>query len=347
MAKRRNGSKPRRNKIQPSEMTLTFATLSGAPGSTVTSFIDLSQVASLVNRRFYRQGINWAVAGFKILGPSLATGQSAKATIAIEKLPNSWVMSNSWEKSFRTWNKMNKDALDEAESVRGRFLDFKIYADADHHQAGFGANLLPVNAGGVATVGEWIPSEIRVPNSATNNTTSGFELVAVGANYPGVSASSGKDAVSLIQGYANSRALPSESDPNTPADALDAGPSGTPENWMSALHNDGITQDSEVLTDITAYDQPPYPFENDGTAVTSMYPGGETQMAALMIHDQARMSSTTIGGTTYMKGGNFPCGLIKLSHVVHTESIAHNIIVQVDLVPGKHRGYLCESMTEM
>jgi hypothetical protein len=345
MAKRRN-RKQRKNKIEPSEMTLTFATVAGAPGSTTSSYIDLSQVASLVNRRFYRQGINWAVAGFKILGPSLSSGQSAKASLLIEKLPNTWVMSNSWEKSFRTWNKMNKDALDEAESVRGRFLDFKIYADADHHAAGFGTNLLPANVGGIATVGEWIPSEIRVPNSATNNTTSGFELIAVGANYPGAGAS-GKDAVSLIQGYANSRALPSESDPNVPADATDAGPSGTPENWMSALHNDGITQDSEVLTDITAYDQLPYPFENDGTALTSMYPGGETQLPALMVHDQSRFSSTTIGGITYMKGGNFPCGLIKLSHEVHAESITHNVIVQVDLVPGSHRGYLCESMTEM
>jgi len=343
MAKRRNGSKPRRNKIQPSEMTLTFATATGAPGTTVTSFIDLSQVASLVNRRFYRQGINWAVAGFKILGPSLATGQSAKAEIAIEKLPNSWVMSNAWEKSFRTWNKMNKEALDEADSVKGRFLDFKIYADSDHHQAGFGANLLPVNAGGAATVGEWIPSEIRVPNGSI---TVPFELVAVGDNYPGISPATGIDAVSLIQGYANSRALPSESDPNTPADATDA-IGLSPENWMSSLSNEGTNQDSEVLTDITAYDQPPYPYENDGTAVTTMYPGGGTQMPALMIHDQARMSSTTIGGTTFMKGGNFPCGLIKLSHLVHAESISHNIVVQVDLVPGKHRGYLCESMTEM
>ena len=62
MAKRKY-SAMKRNKIEPSVLTLTFAT----PGSgAARSYIDLSQVASLVNRRFYRQGINWAVAGFKL-----------------------------------------------------------------------------------------------------------------------------------------------------------------------------------------------------------------------------------------------------------------------------------------
>ena len=46
---------------------------------------------------------------------------------------------------------------------------------------------------------------------------------------------------------------------------------------MTALTNDGIDQDSEVLEDIVAYDQPPYPFENDGVNIITMYPGGETQ----------------------------------------------------------------------
>jgi hypothetical protein len=46
-----------------------------------------------------------------------------------------------------------------------------------------------------------------------------------------------------------------------------------------------------------------------------------------------------------MKGGNFPCGLIKIN-AANSGSTA-NILIQLDLVPGDHRGYLCESMTEM
>ena len=60
MARRRTS----RSKIQPAVMTMTFA--SSESGAS-TEFIDLSQVASLMNRRFYRQGINWAVAGLSSL----------------------------------------------------------------------------------------------------------------------------------------------------------------------------------------------------------------------------------------------------------------------------------------
>lgn len=319
-------------------MTITFATPATAAGANQNFFLDLSQVASLVNRRFYRQGLNWAVAGFKIL----TGGPNQKGLVTVQKLPNSWIMGNSWVKGFATWTEMNKKALDEADSVKGRFLDFKIYADADHHNLGFAANMLPLNYQGAAVPGEWIPSEIRVPNGSI---TVPFEVTATGDNYPGVSPVTGIDSVSLIKGYANSRSLPAVVDPNTPAEATDA-IGLTPENWMTALSNEGTNQDSEVLKDVTAYDQPPYPYENDGVHVGTMYPGGETQMPGLVIHDQVPYTSTTIGGSVYGKGGNFPCGLIKFYHSVDAESITHNLSIQVDLVPGSHRGYMAESMME-
>ena len=130
----------RRNakKIQPAVLTLQFEMPLSGSGTVDNYTIDLSQCASIMNRRFYRQGLNWAVAGFKWIG-------SDDATISIQKLPSTWVMSNSWEKGFRAWQKMNNEALAESESVKPKFLDFKIYADETHHLAGFGANLLPGN----------------------------------------------------------------------------------------------------------------------------------------------------------------------------------------------------------
>ena len=83
MAKRRSSRKG--NKIQPATLTMSFLLPAGA----ATSTIDLSQVASLMNRRFYRQGINWAVAGFKVISPSGALG-----ALSVAQLPNTWVMSN-------------------------------------------------------------------------------------------------------------------------------------------------------------------------------------------------------------------------------------------------------------
>ncbi len=336
MAKR---SYRKKSKIQPSVMTLYLPSASISAGSPVTQYLDISQVASLMNRRFYRQGINWAVAGIKVLSQSGYVG-----SITVSKLPNTWVMSNAWEKGFRSWQRMNKEALAEAISVRPKFLDFKIYADQDHCNAGFAANLLPSALGGVFTAGEWIPSKYVVPNTATPAGVQNFEVKAVGANY-GAGSASGLASVSLIEGYAASRLLPDIEDPNTPDDAADAD-GATPENWMSALFNQGTTQDDQVLTDmITENNEAPYPFENDGTHTDTMYPGGANQGSGLQIYDVELISPTTIGGTSRLKGGNFPCGLVRFD-MVNTGTTS-NLILQVDLVPGNHRGYLCEPMTEM
>lgn len=330
-------------KIEPAVQTFIVRTTSttgpGEAGKT-TSFVDLSQIACLLNRRFYRQGINWAVSGMKIFS-------GVNGAITISKLPETWVMSNSWEKGFRVWQRMNNEALEESESVRPRFLDFKIYADSDHHSAGFGANLLPYNPITLQNIvpGEWESSKYRIPVGSSNpGQTSDREVIAVGASFPGAGFS-GINAVSLIEGYAASRGLPQVLDPNAPDDASDA-EGTTPENWMSALFNEGTEQTQAVLADMISENNiAPYPFENDGVNLDTMYPNGANQFTGMQLHDFETVSGTTIGGITRVKGGMFPCGLIRIDH--ETIDTNGNIAVQIDLVPGNHRGYLCEPMTEM
>ncbi len=191
----------RSKKIEPAAMTLNFSTASVSGGASQSFYVDLSQVASLVSRRFYRQGINWAVSGIKI-------STNGDGSLTTMKLPNTWVMGNAWEKSFRSWQDMNEKALEDTESVKPRFMDFKIFADARHHNLGYGANLLPntlkvTNAGvatiDVATAGEWESSKVSVPTSGATGVSTDFEVIAVGASYPGAGAST-LDAVSAIEG---------------------------------------------------------------------------------------------------------------------------------------------------
>ena len=351
MAYRRSNGKGRRSKkAEPAVMTMLFSTPTVAGGASDEFYVDLSQCASLLNRRFYRQGINWAVASIKILSP-ITSG-----SLYVQKIPQTWVMSNAWMKGFKAWQAMNDEALEETESVRPRFLDFKIYADAQHHLDGYGANLLPKTfsqaPGGpqvvqTATAGEWEASKYHIPDTTGGATgdTREREVLAVGANYPGAGAS-GFQAVSLIEGYAASRGLPDVLDPNVPDDAADA--QGTqPQNWQAALQNEGTTQTEEVLEDMIAENNiAPYPFENDGVNTDTMYPGGANQLDGLAIHDGEFITGTTIGGTTHIDGGMFPCGLIKFL-VENTSATAGNISIQINMVPGHHRGYLCEPMTEM
>ena len=112
------------------------------------------------------------------------------------------------------------------------------------------------------------------------------------------------------------------------------------------MFNEGTDQDTEVLADMLVQNnKAPYPFENDGVNADTMYPGGANQLPGLQIHDLENVTSTTIGGTTRFKGGNFPCGLIKFSATNWSQVSVVTLLI--DLIPGQHRGYLCEPMTEM
>ena len=140
--------------------------------------------------------------------------------------------------------------------------------------------------------------------------------------------------------------MPDVLDPNAPGDA-DSASDNVPQNWMTALFNEGTDQDDQVLEDmITENNIAPYPFENDGVHTDTQYPGGQNNASILQLHDQEYITGTTIGGTTRLKGGNFPCGLVKIS-IVNLGAAAIDATLQLDLVPGHHRGYLCEPMTEM
>ncbi len=329
-------AKRMKSKIQPAELKLAFTIKNSGK-----NYIDLSQSASLINRRFYRQGLNWAVSHFTFYKSTPTESNAVGVTIA--KLPSSWIMSNAWEKGFRAWQKMNSEASEEAPSVRPKFLDFKIYANKDHHTAGFGSNLLPTDVqANQITPGEWVASKFIIPD--TTSATGGIEnreVLALGASYPGIGAS-GLGAVSLIEGYAASRGLPNILDPNTPNDAADAD-GATPQNWMSALFNEGNQQDDQVISDMIAENNlAPYPFENDGTNIDTMYPGGENQLPDMRVVGASFFNAGTNANKVTIEGDMFPCGLIEVNN---TSDDSLSMIVH--LVPGSHRGYLAEPMTEM
>ncbi len=338
---RRKARIPQGKKIQPAVKTLTFTLPTG------DHYVDLSQCASLVNRRFYRQGLNWAVAGFTFF-----TAQGSAGSIGISKIPDTWVASNAWEKGFRAWNELNDRALDEVESIKPKFTDFKVYMDNVHHAAGVGANFLPQDAlGNVFTVGEWDMSSMVIPNQAAPGGSLDFEFIWTGANYPGSAPGSGKNAVSLIEGYAASRSLPDIRDPNAPSDAADT-TGTTPENWISAIDNESSSQVDRVITDmLEENNQSPYPFENGqipgaapGTVFTdTQYPGGANQAPGLEAHEVALVSATTIGGKTTVPGSNFQGGLIKITN--NTGDATATMLIH--LVPGMHRGYMCQKMQDV
>ncbi|AXH79553.1 MAG: hypothetical protein [Circular genetic element sp.] len=343
MARKKSKGKSRRSKkVEPMNTTLRFPNQTVPAAGTKTVYVDMMQCASILNRKFLRQGLNVAVSGIKVLSSTGVVTSRAEGSIIVSKLPTTWVMANAWVKALAVWQEMQDRAIDDAgmESIKGRYLDFKLYADATHHQAGYAANLLPVAGGSAipATAGEWTPSTVDIPASDSSSLTS-FELIAVGPNMPGVGAS-GYNAKSVIQGYADGRALPYTQDPNVPVDAS--------LNWMAAVFNEGTLQANAVIGDLEVNgDQPPYPFEGDGLNIDTMYPGGETQLPSLQYHALEYITSSTIGGTTRFRGGQFPCGLVRLDIFNTNPDDSMDVAIEIELVPGHHRGLLAEPMQEM
>jgi len=330
-------------KLQPAVRTLTFP-IGDLSGGNV-KYIDLSQAASLVNRRFYRQGINWAVSGFTLhtsnVDASVGTG-----SISIAKIPNTWVVSNAWEKAFRAWNKQQMDAVDEAgaESSVARFRDFKVFADAAHVGLGIADNMLPgnlndANAWDYFTPGEWEGSQVVIPNilpdaSGTNIDPQEVLLHMVGVN------NNGGISRGIVEGYADSRAYPQSPDP--------VGPDiNSNNNWLRQMFDVG--NDNQDITDnaTNRNDNLPYPQVE--------YPGGEAQAPDLQYHDNLNITTTTVSGKTTCRGTSVPCGLLKLRIDTTLGAVAPVpgaepapiAWIQVHLVPGSHRGYMCEPMTEM
>lgn len=344
MAYRKSKGKARRfKKIEPAVMRMTFSIPTDPTGAATTQFLDLSLAASIANRRFYRQGINWAVAGIKL------TAQGT-GNVRTSKVPTTWVAGNAWEKSFRMWQKMNDQVLDDEPSIQGRYHDFKVYADstmvgAAVQQDGFTGLgpfiLTPVDSGGNLTKGDytgavapradWAYSKIQIPNDPTTGLTDEHFLHFVGPEVANVS-------VGLIEGYAKSRSRPQEQDPNVPVG----------EGWMNELFDLG--ENNEEIRDdlVDDNDRPPYAVIGAASSRES-YPGGSEEFPQLQYVDFSEFTATTVSGTNYIQGGNYPCGLIRFD--IDNDATASggfgNLLIQVDLVPGHHRGYLCEPMTEM
>ncbi len=360
---RRKARIPQGKKLQPVPLTMTFdlGIIDPSPSSEInttrTVYIDLSQCASLISRKFFRQGLVWATGGMKLTTVATdATGNpvvgNPAGRLIVRKLPRTWTMSNSWHKGFAAWNEMQQKALIDNESIKPKFNDFKIFMDQYHHNVGVGQNYLPISGGSgsftpeVATAGTWDMSNMIIPDDTSPGNSDDREIIAVGSNYPGAGAS-GLNAVSLIEGYAASRGLPDIRDPNAPADSADT--SGTaPQNWIGALDNEGIDQDSEVLEDmITENTKAPYPFENDGTNTDTMYPGGANQLTGSQISTFEFITGSTIGGNTHVGPETFPCGLIRIDLLNYDQTNYQKNILQIKLVPGPHRGYMCQPMQEM
>jgi len=324
--------KSKSRNLQPAVLKLHFIAETNS-----TNFISISDAVSRLNRRFYRQGLNWGVADVKVLtqpAASEATGSSCY----VNSIPHTWTVANAWVKAFHAW----KDQQDEAIELMGgqsgvaAYRDFKISADIDHDISN---NLSPVSMGPGTTAGpyppglifdaailpaeEWVASQVVIPNDGAPGVTNEYYLHMVGAS----GAAAAGPSKGIINGYEFSRSYPQSPDPATPTMST---------SWLNRMHDVGddsseIVDNAEDRNDMLPYNQ-------------ISYPGGGTNFVQLETQGFV-LNQSTVGVNTYHTGSfTAPCGLIRVDfHGQTVEPLLYNVIT-VTLIPGTHRGYLAETM---
>lgn len=332
MAKRSFNQKARA--LQPAVMKLHFA----VPLNGVNHVVDLSECTSRLNRRFMRQGLNWAVANVRLTTmPSIAAATGADSYV--NTIPHTWSVANAWMKAFSAWRLQQDEAMADggSESAIARFRDFKISMEG-----AVPTKLSPISIGPGTIVGpfqtglidgpqilpseEWQNSEIVIPNDGAPGLTNEYELHMVGAD----SATS----KGLIAGYAASRSFPQSPDPVSPT-------IGSADNWIRSMFDTG--DDTSDVANNAAFRNNELPYDQ------TEYPGGDLNFIQLECQGY-NLNQSSVGLNSWNTGPfTAPCGLIRFDFLNQLSlgggDSNHNIIT-IELVPGSHRGYLCETMEE-
>jgi hypothetical protein len=351
MAKRKYNQKARA--LQPAVMKMGFTSSNTVTGHTAMPFegyIDLSKAASQLNRRFYRQGLNWAVANVKVT-TNAATVTGVGSTTYVSTLPHTWIVSNAWEKCYRTWKRQQDEAMDESGSFQqtARYRDFKISMEEDHV---IGAELNPVSIGfprsiNPAHVGlqvgqainppeQWMSSRIVIPNDPANGgATTEYEMHMLGHDAPAALPTRTTPTKAMIKAYSLSRNMPQSPDPATFA--------GFPQTSHSFLHQMfDVGDDSSEVTDNAQDRNAELPYSQ------VHYPGGDVANFSEVECQGFKLNTSTVGVNTLNTGPfSAPCGLIKIvvDGIDVDPLVSDNaILIEVTLVPGPAKGYLTEPM---
>jgi hypothetical protein len=326
MAKSRNSKyKMKMPDIAVQKLRIRLSNSDGAGGfnASSTQYIDLSQIASIVNRRFYRQGLVWPVSGFEL--KDVGANSITSASVKLSKLQDNWCTNNAWLKIKSVWDEQQQLAIDQmgAESAVARFRDYKIFMDTEHVTAGFAGNKLPISGDASAFLpGEWDASQVVIPSNG------GASEVEYTMKMYG-SSDTGSGAKSILGGYVFSRAFPQSPDPKTPA---------VNTSWLNEVMDYGNVNDEVITNAVDNNDQLPYS--------QSEYPGQPTNGGGAQYHDQMLLTGTTISGTDHAPGGAFQCGLIRLDLAGFSTTQLQEMDLIINLVPGDQRGYATVRMED-
>jgi hypothetical protein len=284
------------------------------------SYIDLAEGLSRVNRRLYRQGMQYAVSKIDFFFASNPDAvQSLGVDIAVAG--DTWVVHNAWKKAQAVWlgQQRNTRAMI-GQSAKPTWEDFKVYLDDGNRAGTINAVQAGDSAVGAAVAvgaGEWDYSKMVHVDDADASHDEWY-LHLVGGNV----ADTDKG---LILAYQNSRATVQPADPSLPTEY---------QSNMYAL----LAADENVAADEIAQnmedenDEPPYDHDD--------YPGNDTNSDWPWHVSAAYASSASPHGICSPFVAQ--CGLLKCTVGALDPSgaatAAPTTAVLIHLTPGGYQG---------
>ncbi len=242
-------------KTSPTQTRLSFE-LSGDSGQ---DYIDIAKALSIINRKFYRQGVYYYVNSIEVYN-------NEQGVVDLYTLPDNWVTKNSWNRGFAVFQKMN--ALTNSpltNGIRPKYHDFKVHMTSTMQSAG-SANPSLHNVAGAGTehtADDWVYSTMVSADSdgdidpqnpqQLNQEADDFEVHMIGTH---TGSSDNWTSVGLIKSYAESRARPHLTAPVTDTNLAT-------DPLLNIFDFSSEEQMNDIITNLEAdNDAPPYDLDN-------------------------------------------------------------------------------------
>jgi hypothetical protein len=315
----------KKKKYTPAVRYLRYEVVNSPNEGVETShYIDLAKDLSAINRRLMRQGRRYHVKRISIVSSNTIAGWGdtpghyprPAGRVTFATVPESWMAQKAWERGFKAWQKMQRNALAEAGSdLRGTWNDFKVYMSADHAT---GTKLVPLDNGGNAVkYGDWSYTDLITPDGTTASDE--FYLTMLGDH---VGSAGTRTSVGLIKSYTEARATHSQR-PTPETGHVDVN------DPILNLFDDGTQVDEIIAKMQTDGEDPPYDIDE--------FPGDNSNMPKPLVVQQTTLGAdgrATVGGFSAM------CGLIEVETTSPNADDVYSILVE--LAPGSYRGVAAE-----
>jgi hypothetical protein len=291
--------------------------LSHTPDGEDFHYVDLARHLSAMNRRLYRQGMQYHVANIAV------HDSQGDAYVKFCTLPNTWTTMAAWRRGFKLWKEQRADVQSNGLSLSGKWSDFKVLFNDDHRDDVDVPVFKDIENDSLA-YGEWDYSRYVIQDDDGNGEND-FLITMMGANNGSIAGGAGTSA-SLLTALEDAMGVVPD-DPIVP-DTANSGLFGL---LAGGLGGQTVSNDLIQLME-DDNDSPPYS--------ATLVPGARTNCDNGWEVREIHLGAGGAAPSGMVGGFEVPLGLLQIETKSSTTN--NTIGIVIELVPGKYKGVQAE-----